>query len=315
MKLSVVTASRNSRNDLFNRVLQALSRQTLPKAEWESVIIDNGSRELISARKNLLLPDNARIIRNEVAENEASLVDARCRGIRETTGAVIVFVDDDNVLAPDYLERVVEIGETWPRLGAWGGNIVLEYEDPSLRLPDELEPLLCARSVDAPEWSNVQNHHASTPWGAGLCVRREVTVAYLRRLKAEPDRRELDPVGSQMRFGGDTDMVYTGLEMGYGKGVFPQLSLVHLIPAGRCKRDYLERALEAHGYSSGLHGWLDSGVVERPRSDFRFWVGEALRWPRLSPAERMRRRAWRRGARRAYNELKDRTPRRENRAP
>jgi hypothetical protein len=44
-------------------------------------------------------------------------------------------------------------------------------------------------------------------------------------------------------------------------------------------------------------------------------VGEALRWPRLSPAERMRRRAWRRGARRAYNELKDRTPRRENRAP
>ena len=315
MKFSVITASRNSRSDLFNRVLQALSKQTLPKTEWESVIIDNGSRERLSARKELLLPDNARIVRNEVAENEASLVDARCRGISETTGAVIIFVDDDNVLAPDYLERVVEISEAWPQLGAWGGNIVLEYEDPSLRLPDELEPLLCARSVNAPVWSNVQNHHSSTPWGAGLCVRREVAVAYLRRLEAEPDRRELDPVGSQMRFGGDTDMVYTGLEMGYGKGVFPELSLTHLIPPGRCKPDYLERALEAHGYSSGLHMWLDSGRVERPRSDLRFWLGEALRWPRYSPAERMRRRAWRRGARRAYNELKYRTPRRENRAP
>jgi len=228
---------------------------------------------------------------------------------------VIVFVDDDNVLAPDYLERAVEISEAWPRLGAWGGNIVLEYEDPSLRLPAELEPLLCARLVDAPVWSNVQNHHSSTPWGAGLCVRREVAVAYLQRLEAEPDRRQLDPVGSQMRFGGDTDMVYTGLEMGYGKGVFPELSLTHLIPAGRCQPDYLERALEAHGYSSGLHMWLDSGRAERPRSDLRFWLGEALRWPRYSPAERMRRRAWRRGARRAYNELKDRTPRREDRAP
>jgi len=78
MKLSVITASRNSRLDLFNRVLQALSKQTLPKTEWESVIIDNGSREQLSARKDLPLPDNARIIRNEVAENEASLVDARC---------------------------------------------------------------------------------------------------------------------------------------------------------------------------------------------------------------------------------------------
>ena len=315
MKLSVITASRNSRLDLLNRVLQALLKQTLPKTKWESVIIDNGSREQLSARKDLPLPDNARIVRNEVAENEASLVDARCRGIRESTGKVIVFVDDDNVLASDYLERVVEIGEAWPRLGAWGGSIVLEYEDPSLRLATELEPLLCARSVDAPVWSNVQNHHSSTPWGAGLCVRREVAVAYLQRLEAEPDRRELDPVGSQMRFGGDTDMVYIGLEMGYGKGVFPELSLTHLIPPGRCKPDYLERALEGHGYSSGLHIWLDSGRAERPRSDLRFWLGEALRWPRYSPAERMRRRAWRRGARRAYNELKDRTPRRENRAP
>jgi glycosyltransferase involved in cell wall biosynthesis len=315
MKISVITASHNSRSNAFNRVSEALSQQTLPKPQWQWIVIDNASEKPLSARKDCVFPDNARIVRNEVAANDASLVDARCRGIRESVGPVIVFVDDDNVLALDYLARVVEISVTWPQLGTWGGNIVLEYEDPSLKLPDELEPLLCARSVNEPVWSNVKNHHGSTPWGAGLCIRREIALAYLDRLEAEPDRRRLDPVGTEMRFGGDTDMVYTGLKMGYGKGVFPKLSLVHLIPAGRCKPDYLERALEAHGYSSSLHGWLDSGVVERPRSDLRFWLGEALRWPRYSPAERMRRRAWRKGARRAYNELKDRSPRRENRAP
>ena len=312
MRISVIVSCHNSRGDLLTRALKALQKQTLPKPQWELLVIDNGSRETLASRGDVWFPDNAKILRNETPENEASLVEARSRGIRESAGAVLVFVDDDNILAPNYLEAAVKIGESWPRLGAWGGNIALEYEDSSSRLPPELEPLLCCRSVNSPIWSNVQNHHASTPWGAGLCVRREIAIAYLRRLEEEPDRRRLDPVGSEMRFGGDTDMVYTGLNMGFGKGVFPELSLIHVIPVGRCKPDYLERALEAHGYSSGLHGWLESGAVEQPRSDFRFWVGELLRWPRYSAVERMRRRAWRRGAQRAYHELRGRSPRRQS---
>src|SRR5437763_13952645 len=78
MKISVVTASHNSRSDVFNRVSEALSKQTLPKPEWQWIVIDNASTRPLSACKDLVLPDNTSIIRHEVAENEASLVDARC---------------------------------------------------------------------------------------------------------------------------------------------------------------------------------------------------------------------------------------------
>jgi len=220
-----------------------------------------------------------------------------------------VFVDDDNVLAPDYLEQVARISKEWPRLGAWGGRIVLEYEDPSKKLPAEIEGILCQRELTEPAWSNVENHHASTPWGAGLCVRRAVAERYLQRLEEEPDRAGLDPVGREMRFGGDTDLVYTGLRMGFGKGVFPELSLTHLIPPRRCDPAFLERAFEAHGYSSVYHGWLDTGVPVGPRNDWKFYLTEPLRWFTYSPWERLRRKAWRRGMLRAVRELKGKRPR------
>lgn len=309
MKLSVIIPSHNSRADFLARVLNGLRAQRLAYSAWELLVIDNASREPLISRLDLSGFPNARLLRVEVPEAEASLVGARCRGINGSTGDVLVFVDDDNVLAPDYLQHCAAIAVAWPRLGAWGGNIVLEYEDPANRLPAALEPLLCCRKVTEPLWSNVKDHHASTPWGAGLCVRREVALAYLRRLECEPDRRGLDPVGRQMRFGGDTDLVYTGLLLGYGKGVFPELLLTHLIPSKRCDLAYQERALEAHGYSSVLHQWLDTGQAPQPRTGVRFWLGESVRWLKSSRWERMQRRARRRGEWRAFRELHASRPR------
>jgi len=336
-EVSVVVCAHNSRVDFLTRVLEALKKQTLDAKRWELTVVDNGSRTPIAevlkggtveglrgvegglkggtveglrgVEGEIELGENAKLVRNEVPEEEASLVGARKRGMRESQGEVLVFVDDDNVLAPDYLEQVARIAKEWPRLGAWGGRIVLEYEDPSKKLPAEIEGILCQRELTVPAWSNVENHHASTPWGAGLCVRRAVAERYLQRLEEEPDRAGLDPVGREMRFGGDTDLVYTGLRMGFGKGVFPELSLTHLIPPRRCDPAFLERAFEAHGYSSVYHGWLDTGVPVGPRNDWKFYLTEPLRWFTYSPWERLRRKAWRRGMRRAVRELKGKRPR------
>ena len=42
---------------------------------------------------------------------------ARLRGIKEASGDLLVFVDDDNVLDPDYLETVQRVAEEKPFLG------------------------------------------------------------------------------------------------------------------------------------------------------------------------------------------------------
>lgn len=309
MQASVVICSHNSRLDYLERVLDALRAQTLDAASWELVLVDNASREPLAGRVKLDGLPHARIVRNPVPELEAGLVDARALGIRHSTGAIIVFVDDDNVLAPDYLAVAVALGIARPDLGAWGGNIRLLYEKPELRPPAELEACLCQREISAPIWSNQVEHYASTPWGAGLCVRRTVAEAHLAKLEREPDRRQLDPVGRSMRFGGDTDLVHTGLELGLGKGVFPALNLTHLIPPRRCDLAFLARAIEAGGYSAALHGWINEGVAQPPRTDWRFQIMRFIRWCRGSRWQRLIDREHRRGVWRAYHELRGKRPR------
>jgi hypothetical protein len=141
-------------------------------------------------------------------------------------------------------------------------------------------------------------------------MHRAMATAHLARLAAEPDRRQLDPTGREMRFGGDTDLVYTGLALGYGKGVFPTLNTTHLIPARRCDPAFTARALEAHGYSAALHGWIDTGQIPPPRTDLRFYLGEVWRWLRRSPDERLIARLNRRGHWRAWRTLRGTAPRR-----
>jgi hypothetical protein len=71
--------------------------------------------------------------------------------MRESSANVIVLVDDDNVLEPDYLSAALRVGREWSRLGTWGsGSTLPEYE---LRPPEALKdflPYLALTEADVP---------------------------------------------------------------------------------------------------------------------------------------------------------------------
>jgi hypothetical protein len=49
--------------------------------------------------------------------------------MKESSGELAVFVDDDNVLAPDFLEQARVISARYPHLGVFGaGNLEPEFE-------------------------------------------------------------------------------------------------------------------------------------------------------------------------------------------
>ena len=293
-QISVIIPTHNPRKDYLEQVLGALAGQTFDRSKWELVIVDNASSEMGDGRWEMGGIPNARIVREE----RLGLTNARLRGFAETTGEIIVLVDDDNVLAPDYLEQVVRIGKEHPKMGTWSGAIDLVLEPGSPQPAEKLRHLLCERKVERAVWSNDRSHFAATPWGAGECIRRKVAEAYADKVAREPRRRQLDLQGKDLVYGGDTDIAYTGCEMGYAMGLFPELKVRHLTPPTRCTEEYLLKGYEARAYSEVLHGWIETGNVPLLRTDLRGRLGLLARYAFGSALEKKMIQARARGLRR-----------------
>ena len=55
---------------------------------------------------------------------------ARLRGLNESNIELLVWVDDDNILNPNYLKQALQLFQRCPSLGAAGGASIPEFEEP-----------------------------------------------------------------------------------------------------------------------------------------------------------------------------------------
>jgi hypothetical protein len=253
--------------DYLPRVLQALKEQDLASSEWELLIIDNASSRPVRELCDVSWHPNSRHVREE----KLGLVPARLRGIQESTGSVLLFVDDDNVLRSDYLSEVLRIAREWPMLGVWGGHVggVFEVEPPSEAL--EYLWMLGVRNVATVQWSNATFDNHAIPIGAGMCARRPVALKYASAATNSPYRQWLDRKGPDLVSGGDIDLALTACDAGLGAGVFPTLVVHHLIPRHRVDPQYIVRLAENIAYGQLLVKSVRTGLPARiPFSDRLF---------------------------------------------
>lgn len=268
--ISVILCTHNARPDFLSRTLAALRNQTLARSAWELILVDNASTPPVGASTNLDWHPAGQII----LEPALGLTKARLCGIARSSGALLIFVDDDNVLAPDYLEQAAILAKCHPHLGAWSGNSLPEYE----KEPEQdLAPLLARlalRRVEKPVWSNFS--FDTMPFGAGLCILRTVAETYVREIGSHPYRRRLDRTGKSLSSCGDTDLAMTAWDMGLSTGVFPELTLTHLMPAGRVCPDYLRKINEGAHYSHRMLLYFRTGIV--PPSLFYRGFSRLIQW-------------------------------------
>jgi len=238
--LSVVICTHNPRPDPLERTLRALRAQSLPVSSWELLVVDNASVPPLSGRIDLSWHPHARV----VVEPVLGLTQARLAGIRQSSAPLLVGVDDDNVLAPDYLERALAIAEAKSFLGVWGGAVVPEFETPPA---DWIRPylgLLALRDPRSETWAKSDTLTEAIPCGAGIWFRRTVARHWAESMATNPLRLRLGRIGQALGSGEDGDLAFTACDLGLAAGVFPELRLVHLIPARRLTLDYMERLVE-----------------------------------------------------------------------
>jgi glycosyltransferase involved in cell wall biosynthesis len=256
--LSVVICTHNPRLDYFRRTLAGLRAQTLTTNVWELLIIDNASVSEKAPRPDLSWHPRASLLK----EPKLGLTQARLRGIQEAAGDLLVFVDDDNVLDPDYLQIAQRVAEQKPFLGSWSGQCRPEFEQRPPEWTRRYWGNLVIRQFDQDVWSNLPRLAQTMPCGAGLCVRRDVALHYLHLYESGRRSILLDRVGELLISGGDNDLAACACDSGLGVGLIAALNLTHLIPPERLTERYLIRLTDGIYYSAVVISYLRSSKAE-----------------------------------------------------
>jgi glycosyltransferase involved in cell wall biosynthesis len=266
VEIDIVICTYN-RATRLDAVLATLARQSCgDRIAWRVLVVDNASTDatadVVDAHRSRGLGLGLR----RAFEPQQGLTFARVRGVHETTAPWIAFVDDDNLLAPTWLEAIGDAICRHGDAGGIGGKVVLDWETPP---PAYLKDFgFCFAAQDHGDVDCMVDSLA----GAGMALRRSALAE-----SGWLDRPLLaDRVGKKLVSGGDVEMAQRIRAAGYSLWFTPEALLRHRIPANRMSRRYLFRISRELGASSALIGALT-------------WPGDWPSWRQIASA---RRRHW-----------------------
>ncbi len=272
-EVSVILCTYNPRTDYLAMALRSIGAQSLGSHRFELVVVDNNSQPALEpAPLERIAGVPVRVVKQPLQ----GLTHARVAGIGGTDAPLVVFVDDDNELALDYLERAVEIAEARPEVGVFGGITQGMLEQRVSGWKRCFLPQLGVRNHGLERIEGQGSHWGEwEPIGAGMVVRRIVADAFVRFLAEHCDAGSLGRQGAALMSGEDSLFSRLAHSLGLNGAYEPSLSLRHYISESRLTARYLRRLSYGHGRSFVLLARLtgDDEVLEFPASPLRHIVG------------------------------------------
>jgi glycosyltransferase involved in cell wall biosynthesis len=238
---SIAIAAHNPDRRTLGRLLKAIRRLD-GIADVESILlVDNNSKPRLDEDAEVVAFIESLPRARYVFEAKPGLTAARCRAIRESASDVLVYFDDDNEPAANYLTVLDEYFCRYPNVGVWGpGTVKVEFLDET---PEEIRrrPELFQDAIRAFGFACIDGYYGQvTPLGTGFAVRRNVLVRY-DSLVTDGTLCLTDRQGRSLSSGGDVQIVWEATKMGMASGVIPELVCGHLINGAKANIDYLGR--------------------------------------------------------------------------
>ncbi|MFI3328542.1 MAG: glycosyltransferase [Rikenellaceae bacterium] len=264
-RLSLVVATYN-RSQSLQRLLQSLLYQEYDRAAWECVVVNNNSQDDTLDAAERFATAHSDINMTIVTESQQGLSYARNLGICSSHGEVIVIVDDDEVLEPQFLASYAALFSSCD-VAAAGGRIIPEYEEGRPRWMNTF----CESAIASPInlGDAVRTFPGSTiPGGGNMAFRRTILAKY--GLFDE----KLGRTGNQL-LGGEESNLFARLRGGGEKIWYcPTATTHHFIPPQRLERQYLDKLWRGVGRSQRTRA-----NIEHPRSGtLRAVAAELLKW-------------------------------------
>ncbi len=243
----VIIVCTHRRSDPLRKALRSLAACERPaKLEWEVLLVDNSrSREA----EPIVREFEDRLPIRYACEPEPGVSNARNRGIAESRGEMLWFLDDDVELVPAWLREAAEAAKSQPEASFFQGKVTPNWVD-----------------GPPPKWVNPERggpeSHVGTylyfdlgPSNRPLAATEPIISANLgvRRdafRKVGGFRPDLCPIGTRHRLGGDTEFGSRANAAGL-RGVYVAgAAAAHYTPAARATVRFALRWSYHHGRAS-----------------------------------------------------------------
>lgn len=238
----------------LRRTLVDLGGIESPQAPWELLVIDNGSSDATPAllQESWWRPAGwtVRVAREE----NLGIAHARNRAVREARGEYVIFLDDDETPAADWLTAIERTIQSW-QPDALGGKIEVLFVDAERPgwLQDELLGFL-GRLDHGPEPGWLTD--AGTPIFTGNCAFRRALFEEIGYFDTNLGRR-----GSENSGGEDTEMYRRMIAHGRRVRWAPDAVIHHRIQANKLRRGYFHDLHYRQGRMEGIRARGDGSRI------------------------------------------------------
>ena len=232
LRLSLVIATYN-RSALLVGALQSVVAQSAAPEKWECVVVNNNSTDDTVERFEEFSAAHPEFNLRMVTEPNQGLSYARNRGIRESEGEYIAIIDDDERIAPEFIEAYIELFDTVPDAMAAGGPIVAEYQTKKPRWMSRFTERPIANTM---YWGDRVKEfpRGRVPGGGNMALRRSAVKRY------GVFDTSLGYVGESLLGGEECDL-FERLQIAEAKYYYvPKAVMYHIIPERKLTDEYFE---------------------------------------------------------------------------
>lgn len=260
--LSVVICTYNGAGRVPDVLDRLKVQEGTEDVTWEVVVVDNNSDD-----------DTERVIRRYqsdwpeayplryVFEPKQGKTFAIKRAFREAKGALIGFLDDDNVPARDWVVEAHAFGRAHRKVGAYGSCIFPEYEEEPPEGVRGIEGVFAiVRNEQAHQYPTGGRLGRMFAPGAGLVIRKQAWQ------ESVPEKLSLaGPRGSSsMGLHEDMEVQWHLHRGGWEVWHNPAMRIRHKLPARRFEEEYLMRFFKELALSRYRYRMLTYASWQRP---------------------------------------------------
>lgn len=240
--ISVILCTYNRDRYIYN-VLKSVADGTLPTSDYEIVLVNNNSSDNTELEVRRFEADHPDVRLRYCVETQQGLSYARNRGIEESQGDVLVYVDDDALVNKEYLQTYADFFARNPEAVAAGGPILPQYD--GCEEPDWMSHYTRQLITGKLYLGDKEKEFPGNAFpGGGNAAYRKSVFDSVGLFNVELGRKGNSLIGAEEKDLFDK-MTTLGMKFYY----LPTAILYHLIPPKKLTQDYFDRLTYSIGIS------------------------------------------------------------------